>query len=174
MQNLELKVKCADPALTSHLAENLGAVRQWRRQQIDTYFKVSNGKLKLREEQGETAELIAYYRRDQKNAKISEYDIYAIQDTLHFKQLLGSVMETLAVVKKQRQLYLWKNVRIHIDSVENLGHFLELEAVLDAANDESASSERIQTLMTHFQIKNEDLISVGYFELLREQAENAA
>jgi len=174
MQNLELKSKCADLAAAGRLAAALGAQRQWRRQQIDTYFKVATGKLKLREEEGQTAELIAYNRTAQPDAKISDYDIYAIDDPLHFKQMLGGVLHVLVVVKKQRELYLWENVRIHLDSVENLGRFLELEAVLDATNDVVVSRQRIHALMHHFQIKDDDLMSVGYFELLKEQIENVA
>jgi len=169
MQNLELKAKYPDIAGARRLAAAIGAQQQWRRQQIDTYFKVTTGKLKLREEEGKTAELIAYNRKAQANEKISEYDIYAIENPACFKQLLSAVLETLVEVKKQRELFLWENVRIHLDIVASLGRFMELEAVIDPENDVAISRQRIHTLLNHFQIKNDDLINVGYFELLMER-----
>ena len=167
MQNLELKAHCHDISLACCLAEKKGGVRQWSRLQIDTYFKVDHGKLKIRQVGNRHAELIAYNRPSTAAAKISHYDIYEIADPEHFKNLLSLALEQTVVVKKQRDLYLWKNVRIHIDKVENLGNFFEFEAVIDSENNKIASQERIDELILHFGIQQNDMINVGYYELLK-------
>ena len=167
MQNLELKAHCHDISLACCLAEKKGGVRQWSRLQIDTYFKVDHGKLKIRQVGNRHAELIAYNRPSTAAAKISHYDIYEIADPEHFKNLLSLALEQTVVVKKQRDLYLWKNVRIHIDKVENLGNFFEFEAVIDSENNKIVSQERIDELTLYFGIHQNDMINVGYYELLK-------
>ncbi len=168
MQNLELKARYSDIAKAQRLALEIGARRQWRRTQHDTYFKVGRGKLKLRQD-GESVELIAYHRPEEMNAKISDYHIYKTSNAADLKKALSIVLQEDVVVSKQRELYLWKNVRIHLDIVDRLGAYLEFEAVIDQKNDLKTSRRRIDTLISHFEIEQNDLVNVGYYELLKGQ-----
>ncbi len=168
MQNLELKARYPDIRKAHRLAIEIGAERQWRRAQRDTYFEVDRGKLKLRQESGRAAELIAYHRPGEAGAEISDYHIYETGDAASLLQVLSTVLQKEIVVQKQRELYLWKNVRIHLDKVDNLGVFLEFEAIVDADNDMSACKNRIDMLIDHFEIEQSDLVSDGYYELLKE------
>lgn len=169
MQNLELKAVFRDIEGARFLALNFGAEHQWTREQKDTYFKCDHGKLKLREVSDKPAELISYHRPEVAQAKISDYNIYKVNEPQHLKKVLAAVLPQTVVVKKQRDLYLWKNVRIHVDKVDTLGVFIEFEAVIDEMNGPRISQERIDLLTAHFGIKVDDKIKVGYFELLESQ-----
>ena len=80
---------------------------------------------------------------------------------------LQASLGLLAVVEKERHLLLWQNVRIHLDQVENLGNFIELEAVIDPGNDEHVSRERLDQLMRALAIRAEDRLCGSYGELIK-------
>jgi adenylate cyclase, class 2 len=169
MQNLELKAKCSDLLIFRRLAEEIGAIWQWRHAQQDTYFNGDNGKLKLREVDEKPAELIAYNRPALAQAKISNYNLVIINEPDQFKKVLSIALRQTIIVKKYRDLYLWNNVRIHLDEVQDVGSFVEFEAVIDADNNERISQDRIDYLVSHFNIKESDKINIGYYELLESQ-----
>ncbi len=128
-RNLELKAVDPDPAATraaalAHGAEEAGVLRQ-----RDTYFHAVQGRLKLREVEGATAELIAYARADREGPKVSTYRIVPVFDPEALSAALHDALGTRVVVEKERTLLLWRTVRIHLDRVAHLGSFLELEAV---------------------------------------------
>jgi adenylate cyclase, class 2 len=172
VQNLELKAKYPDLAKAHAVAEEIGAVLTWKKEQIDTYFKVSTGKLKIRQHTGGSSELIGYSRPELTEARVSDYLIYSTDGPDSLKEILSKTLGQLVVVVKSRTLYLWKNVRIHLDEVKDLGNFIEFEAVMDKDNDENVSQERIQFLKSTFNIKEKELIATGYFELLLESRKN--
>lgn len=120
-------------------AQVLGACWQWTRLQRDTYFRTNGGKLKLRQADGEEAELIAYHRPDNPEARLSDYQIYRRADADLLLPLLAATVTVDRVVEKTRILYLWKNIRIHLDRVAHLGSFIEFEAVLRSAQEEAAA-----------------------------------
>jgi predicted adenylyl cyclase CyaB len=167
MQNLELKAHYEDDQQAVKRAQALNINREWTRTQVDTYYIVSDGKLKLRQVDGQQAELISYKRPEKANAKVSDYRLYHSKsgDVLH--QVLSHVHEVDTQVVKQRTLYLWENVRIHIDRVESLGNFIEFEAVMSEQDDIKISQQRIDFLIEHFDIQPEHFIDTGYYELLK-------
>ena len=169
MENLELKAKCENIETAMRHADSLGAKRHWTRHQIDTYFVVERGKLKLRQVKNEPAELIAYERPADRNANVSNYFIYSTFDGTHLNQVLTHALVKDVAVNKERTLYTWKNVRIHFDHVQHLGDFIEFEAVLENKNDLDKSRERLRFLQSFFKIKTEQLIDVGYFDLLKDE-----
>jgi len=173
MQNLEIKAYCPNIQSAQNAAKAIGASKKWVRWQKDTYFAVSGGRLKLRETKDDCAELIAYQRPRKSDAKISDYAIYKIDNPNQFKQVLEKVLPAKLVVEKKRELYLWHNVRIHLDEVKGLGFFIEFEAVLDSTDDLHTSQERLDFLSLKFGIRKKDLVSKGYFELLESQQHNA-
>ncbi len=171
MQNLELKAHCRDLKSAATIAARIGAELKWTQRQNDTYFVVLQGKLKLREVEGQPAELIAYHRSQRNEAKVSNYIRYETCEPALLKQILAMSLLQEATVAKQRTLYQWQNVRIHLDQVQGLGSFIEFEAVLSDSEDILLSQERLQFLKTKFAIGTEDLIPVGYYELQKQKRE---
>lgn len=132
MINLEIKVaapnleKIKDKAVKID-AKNLGTLSQ-----IDTYFLVGSKRLKLREEMV-TNYLVYYIRNNTANSKVSTYQIITIPKKLValVKKLLSFIFGTHVVIHKNRDLFIYKNTRIHFDTVKNLGTYVELETVFN-------------------------------------------
>ncbi len=174
MKNLELKAYYKNHHSAVERAKALRLHREWTRNQVDTYYVVTHGKLKLRRVDGQPAELISYKRPEAAKAAVSDYRLFQTEYAQDLHQVLSHVHEVDVQVIKERTLYVWKNVRIHIDRVETLGDFIEFEAVMGEKDDIEVSKKRIYFLIEHFDIQPSDLVTVGYYELLkREQRENA-
>ncbi|NOY58155.1 MAG: class IV adenylate cyclase [Calditrichaeota bacterium] len=167
MKNLELKAYCPDVVQVVQIVESLGIEKEWTHHQVDTYFKIPDGKLKLREVAGESAELIFYRRPGKKGARISDYSLFQTHSGESLKRVLGLALQIDLVVEKSRTLYLWKNVRIHLDKVFGLGDFIEFEAVLSENAGTDESEDRIQFLREKLQIKDAHFIADGYYELFK-------
>lgn len=165
-QNVELKARCHDLAAARAKAESLGAKLHEQLHQIDSYFHAPSGRLKLREIAGHGAELIGYHRADETAARACSYARVPIPDPRTTKQLLASTLGLRGVVKKQREVWLWKNVRIHLDHIEGLGSFLEFEAVLGPTDSSADAEQLLAQLRAHFAIAENDLIAVSNIDLL--------
>lgn len=161
--NIELKAyrTTSDEAVES--AKSFGAEYSVTMNQTDTYFKVDGLKLKLREIEGKESELI-YYKRDGEDRWQSDYTIAKITDTANLKQILKNLFGILVEVRKKRILYLFKNARIHIDEVENLGSFIEFEVVIHESADEA--SDLLKKLRDHFKIEDSLVLKESYSDLL--------
>ncbi len=166
MQNVELKARCADLRRAAAIARRLGAVRQWQRHQVDTYFTAGSGRLKVRRVSGQPAELIAYWRPDVAAARTSDYLVCPVPDGRQLCRTLAMALEQRLVVAKTRTLYLLGNVRIHLDRVKGLGSFIEFEAVLSRAKEVPAARKKLDELCSHFGISPADLIAGSYADLL--------
>jgi predicted adenylyl cyclase CyaB len=164
-QNLEVKARCPDLAAARQAAHDLCGLPAIE-DQVDTYFHVPRGRLKLREINGRDAVLIAYERADEAAARLSHYRLVPVPDPELLKTVLASSLGIRGCVRKHREIYLHHNVRIHLDEVAGLGSFLELEAVLHSAQDEAESDARLQGLLTLLQITPADLLAVSYADLL--------
>lgn len=166
MKNLELKAFYPDLQVASRIASLIGAHKEWQHTQTDTYFKVPFGKLKMRQVAGQPAELIFYNRADSKDSKISDYDIFCTNEGERLKEILAKVLPVELTVVKNRTLFLWQNVRIHLDRVEELGTFIEFEAVLGSDEKEENARQKLEYLKEMFAIQPDSLIAQGYFDLL--------
>ena len=164
--NIELKARCADLTKARAVAIELGAQSQGVEQQTDTFFVTRCGRLKLRESSLRGAMLIPYFRSDDARPRQSDYAVLPTDDPAQAKRLLGDMLGVAAVVRKQRELLLLGNVRIHLDQVDGLGTFIEFEAVL--ADDATPESEqaKVRELMREFGIADDDLLSVAYADML--------
>jgi homotetrameric cytidine deaminase len=160
--NVELKATDPDPAATAARAEALGAADQGVRVQRDTYFAARHGRLKLREQDVAGAELIAYSRGDSRDGAESEYLLVPAIDPVGLALALDRSLGTTVVVAKRRRLFLWENVRIHLDEVEELGTFIEVEIV----EPDERASEQMARLRGVLQIEDSALVAVGYSDLL--------
>jgi adenylate cyclase class IV len=162
-RNIELKARCADLEEAKRRALQFGARPEADLNQIDTYFNVPVGRLKIRQIGPGHAELIAYHRDNNAMTRASDYLIAPLADAASMIRVLSMVLGERGQVRKRRQLLLWRNVRIHLDSVEDLGGFIELEAVVSNAFDENASRDNLQQMA--LQLKMTDPIGVSYADL---------
>jgi len=170
-RNVELKALDPDPAATLERALALGAAEHGVLEQRDTYFRVPEGRLKLREESPGGAHLIAYARPDDPAVRVSEYRIAPVEDGSALRDVLAVALGVRAVVAKRRRLLLWADVRIHLDAVEGLPPHLELEAVAPAGSDLGAEAERVARLRAHLDIRDDALRHGSYADALAPAAE---
>ena len=166
MRNVEAKFPLPDVAAARQRAEALGFEYVGMLLQHDTFFVVSNGKLKLRE-QPDGAWLIYYRRQHENGFELSNYEIVPVSEPHKLRELLSAALGILAEVRKQRILFRRANVRFHLDCVDDHGVFGELEAVLKEGEDPTDSRVEIAAILAALQIPSEQLIDVSYFELPR-------
>lgn len=128
MHNVEYKAELRAPGIARATCRAIGAARVAVLRQTDTYFRVPNGRLKRRECEGERTEWIFYERSNEAKPRLSSFTIYSEE---HARTRFGTnPLPELVVVRKTRELHLLDNVRIHLDQVEGLGTFFELEAMV--------------------------------------------
>jgi homotetrameric cytidine deaminase len=166
MRNIEFKARDPQPARTLELALALGAEDRGEIAQTDTYFSRARGRLKLREQEPGDAELIQYRRADALGARESEYRRVPAADAPGLREALDAALGTLVVVEKRRRLLLHENVRIHIDQVEGLGSFLELEAVTPPEADLPAEHDKLGRLRAELEVDDDSLVAQSYSDLL--------
>ncbi|HET6507124.1 MAG TPA: cytidine deaminase [Baekduia sp.] len=164
-RNVELKARDRDPEATLAAALGHGAVDQGVLRQKDTYFAAREGRLKLREED-DGATLIAYARADAATARTSAYHLVDVPDPAALAAALDASLGTVVVVEKRRRLLLWEDVRIHLDRVEGLGTWVELEAVAPAGSDLSDEHRKVAELRAALDMGDEDVVAQGYAALL--------
>lgn len=166
-RNVELKAHDRDPARTLErclaLEEAVDHGVLWQR---DTYFVVARGRLKLREERPGGATLIQYQRPDEQAAKLSRYRLIGVDDADACRDGLADALGVRVVVEKERRLFIWRDVRIHVDRVTGLGSFLEFEAVAPGDSDLTVEHERVARLRELLDVRDEDLIARGYADAL--------
>lgn len=166
--NIEFKARCSNPEKIKEILNSRNADYKGTDQQVDTYFKVNSGRLKIREGLIEKA-LIYYERENSKEPKLSDVTLYPLDSNSSslLKEILSKSLEILVVVSKQRAIYYINNIKFHIDKVEELGSFLEVEAI---DTDGTIRIENLQkqcnSFLDIFGIKEEDLISSSYSDLL--------
>ena len=166
MRNIELKAKISDLERARRTAESIATERLGTEHQVDTYFHCPHGRLKLRQIDRSPAQLIWYARSDRPAARASDYLVVPISNPETLKAALAAALGTRVVVEKRREIFLWHNVRIHLDQVERLGEFIELEAALDPQQDDAVGHARLDELGKLFQIGRDDLVSGSYSDLL--------
>ena len=123
---IELKARCPEPARIRAILRSRKAVFKGLDHQIDTYFCVPSGRLKLREGRIENA-LIYYKRANKKRSKRCDAFLYQCRGAKALKKILERASGILAVVDKTREIYFWGTVKFHIDRVKKLGSFVEIE-----------------------------------------------
>lgn len=164
--NVEIKAKCIDPQKVRRILREQNARFIGEDHQIDTYFNVPNGRLKLREGNIENA-LIHYQRGDQAGPKKSEVLLYQSKPESSLKPLLVQALGILAVVDKRREIYFIDNVKFHLDRVEKLGDFVEIEAISDNdAKTEQELYEQCRFYINLLEIQEQDLLINSYSNMI--------
>jgi adenylate cyclase class IV len=134
--------------------------------QDDTFFLCERGRLKLRAFSAAAGELIFYRRPDQAGPKESFYVIAPTSAPDGLRDALTLAYGQCGRVRKRRTLYLAGRTRIHLDEVDGLGHFLELEVVLDENEPTAAGIEVAHALLRTLAIDPGGLIEGAYVDLL--------
>ncbi|MBN1360639.1 MAG: class IV adenylate cyclase [Sedimentisphaerales bacterium] len=170
-RNIEIKAKVQDlqpiRARVKPLADEGPTVLE----QEDTFFVCPHGRLKLRRFQGQAeAELIYYERPDSAQPKESRYLVHRTLDTDGLCAALGAALGVRGVVRKHRTLYLVGGTRVHLDEVEGLGTFVELEVVLTAEETRSDGIVSANSLMDQLGIPPEGLVTGAYIDLIEQAA----
>jgi adenylate cyclase, class 2 len=164
--NVEIKAKCSDASfirkyLLSNHAEYKGVDEQ-----TDTYFNVTNGRLKLREGNIEN-NLIFYERANQAGPKNSHFHLVKVEDAAGLKDVLTRSIGVKVVVKKRREIYYINNVKFHLDEVPGLGSFIEIEAGNILADLTQAQlKDQCDFYVKEFGIREEDMVEVSYSDMM--------
>ena len=136
--------------------------------QEDIFFAAPSGRLKLRIFDEHAGELIHYHRADAAEPRASRYRIAPTSDPLAMKAILEQVLPVTGSVRKRRSVYHVGQTRIHLDQVERLGDFLELEVVLRPDQPEAEGMAIALDLLRRLGIPGEQLVPTAYIDLLRE------
>jgi len=164
MRNLEFKARLADPGAMLAQARRLGADLWGDLRQTDTYFAVARGRLKLRETVGFQAELIFYERDEVSEARPSDYSVVAFKDAGDLREALSRALGVVAVVRKRRTLLLLDTTRIHLDNVEGLGSFIEIE--VPVSGEGQSAAERLTALIASLGLTWDDCIRQSYADMV--------
>ena len=134
--------------------------------QDDTFFRVPRGRLKLRRLAHDRGELIFYERPDAAGPRGSDYTIMPTDDPDRWSDLLAESLGVIGAVRKRRTLYEIGQTRVHLDEVDGLGEFVELEVVLSDGQTEEDGVRIARELMGKLGIGEEDLVETAYVDLL--------
>lgn len=166
-QIIEIKARATDLGAVRAVLEARGTRFVGLDHQIDTYFRVTVGRLKLREGAIENA-LIHYHRENVSGPKHSRVSLYASTPGSTLKGILADALGVDVVVDKQREIHFLGNVKVHLDRVRDLGTFVEIEAIDDdGTRSLDALRAQCEELMAAFGIRDDDLLAVSYGDLLR-------
>jgi predicted adenylyl cyclase CyaB len=164
--NIEIKARVRDMPGLRVRAEALSDTPVQVIPQEDTFFHTHKGRLKLRRLKPDQAQLVYYERPDQDGPKRSNYHIFATSDPQGLLITLGLALGVRGIIRKTRYLYLCGQTRIHLDDVEGLGQFMELEVVLREGQSDAEGQSIAEELMARLGVQKEDLLEGAYMDLL--------
>ena len=164
--NIEIKARARDFDEIRRRAESLSSAPMEAIPQEDIFFHTAQGRLKLRILSEDRAQLIYYTRPDQEGPKRSDYHIVHTSDPANLKRVLELAYGIRGVVRKTRYLYLVGQTRVHLDDVEGLGQFMELEVVMREGQSDQEGQTIAQELMASLGVERTDLLEGAYMDLL--------
>ncbi|MBD0328344.1 MAG: class IV adenylate cyclase [Pyrinomonadaceae bacterium] len=164
--NFEFKARHHDIAAAEQILQQHNPIFIGEDHQVDTYFQVPNGRLKLREGNIEQA-LIFYQRSNVAGTKQSDVILYRHKADAALKQLLVQSLGIKVVVDKRRRIYFIDNVKFHFDDVEGLGTFVEVEAIdKDGSIGPEKLTEQCQRYQALLGVQEDDIMAESYSDLL--------
>jgi len=169
--NIEIKGILRDRAAAELTASRLSGTAPQTFHQEDFFFKCDGARLKLRIFAPDRGELIRYERADIAETRRSTYLIARTTDPAVLLHILTATLGRTAVVSKTRTLYLIGQTRVHLDDVEGLGEFLELEVVLQPGQSEAEGKDTAAALLADFGIEKQQIVAEAYVDLLERQKE---
>jgi predicted adenylyl cyclase CyaB len=181
-RNIELKARVRNDFTAAHAAiQYLPAAYQGEIWQRDVYFYCAEkkdqeqGRVKLRGEsfdgQNWDWKFVWYARANSRKSKASDYRIapVVVPDPVALAETLDAAWGKYAEVDKHRILYIYQNVRIHLDEVVNLGRFIEFEAMIQLEDEQQLAHDNLKRLMNLFQIEDGDLVELSYGDMMRNE-----
>ncbi len=165
--NFELKARIDSLAAAREVALRVATEHLGVQHQRDIFFNSPNGRLKLRILADDQGELIWYDRSDKPEGRESFYTIFRTDTPDALVAALTPALGTQVTVVKRREIFLCENVRIHLDQVEQLGDFIEFEAVLSPECDSAEGRRRVERLCREFGVGAEDIVSWAYADMLQ-------
>lgn len=177
MKNVEYKAELRDPELARAIAREIGASRVVRAQQTDTYFNVATGRVKKRESvvmgpavaTPEPVEFIVYDRANRVEPRPSDYSI--LTDTEMKARFGQKPLPVWLVVSKIRELWMWRSVRIHLDKVDHLGWFFEIESLVAEDADEAHARLLADQIRATFTPALGEPVAGSYSDLMAQHRE---
>ena len=165
-RNIEIKARIAGIDAILPLVQAVATAGPEHLQQDDTFFATPQGRLKLRQFASGQAQLIAYARADSTGPKLSDYAIAPVDHANELRAVLTRALGPKGRIVKDRIVYWSGATRIHLDRVDGLGEFLELEVVLSDGQTEVEGQAVAQALLDRFGIAPHQLVAGAYLDLL--------
>ena len=164
--NIEIKARTTEPDRIREILKTNNADFIGVDHQVDTYFKVATGRLKLREGNIEN-HLIYYERENTMGPKKSSVMLFKNNPDSNLKEMLINSLGVLTVVDKHREIYFIGNVKFHLDNVVGLGTFVEIEAIdKDGTIGNEKLLEQCNYYLNLLLVSKEDLLATSYGDLL--------
>lgn len=167
--NIEIKAVLMNRVAAERVAARLSGSEPQTFSHEDFFFACEEARLKLRVFAPDRGELIRYERVDRAETRRSTYAIARTPDPANLLDILTTTLGRIGVVRKIRTLYLIGQTRVHLDRVEGLGEFLELEVVLQPGQSEPEGQRIAAELLAEFGIGQEQMIAEAYVDLLRQR-----
>jgi predicted adenylyl cyclase CyaB len=165
-RNVEIKARVGDSESTRARVEQMADGPAEVLDQRDVFFHMPRGRLKLRVFPDGRGELISYVRSDEPGPALSDYRIVRTANPGGLESFLGELLGVRGVVKKRRLLYQIGPTRVHLDNVEGLGSFLELEAVLREDETEAEGARAAERILAGLGLGDRDRVACAYIDLL--------
>jgi predicted adenylyl cyclase CyaB len=173
-RNVEIKAVLRNRGVTESWARKLAGSGPEVIEQEDVFFDCDGARLKLRILGPDKGELIRYERTNVAEVRISRYDIARTEDPQALREILAKTLGVLGIVKKTRLLYLAGQTRVHLDCVDRLGDFIELEVVLRDDQTEQDGKRIAEGLLSQLGIGSHDLLAEAYIDMLMQGAGSPA
>ena len=164
--NVEIKAKLSEPDAIARRVAELATEGPMQLAQDDTFFPCVNGRLKLRELSPTEGQLIFYKRPDEAGPRVSEYSIVSTSSPAELRETIEQALGVIGRVRKTRTLYMVGRTRVHLDAVQHLGAFIELEVVLRPNEASEAGVREAHELLERLAIPQRSLVSTAYIDLL--------
>ncbi|WP_109476735.1 class IV adenylate cyclase [Paraburkholderia sp. C35] len=174
-RNIEIKARAQQFEQLRERAAALSPDAPMIFRQQDFFYDVPRGRLKLRQfDDGTPAELIFYQRDDRDGPKASYYTRSPVTNPEAMHSLLATALTTRGIVSKERHVYIVGRTRIHLDRVDGLGDFVELEVVLAQDDDEEGGEKEAHAVFAKLGVPESDLVAVAYVDMLNQEPLKAA
>ncbi|XP_077565629.1 uncharacterized protein LOC144181165 [Stigmatopora nigra] len=168
LSNVEIKARVSQPLQLAKMASQLSQSEGSVIRQRDTFFHCRRGRLKLRDLTDGSGQLIFYERPDEDGPKLSRYSVVPTSDPSGLEAVLSAALGVKGEVRKERRLFLVGQTRVHLDSVEGLGHYMELEVVMRPQQTLEDGQKVAEDLMDKLGVTKDSLVTGAYVDLLPE------
>jgi predicted adenylyl cyclase CyaB len=166
-RNIEIKARAGDLAALAEKVAEVGGLGPEIIRQEDTFFPCAEGRLKLRRFADGTGELIAYSREGGTGPTESRYAISPVADAGRLLSVLSEALGILGVVRKTRTLHMLGRTRVHLDEVEELGTFVELEVVLAPEEERESGRREANEILQRLGIDETRLLDGAYIDMIQ-------